>query len=339
MGPDHKQKGEGIGHVIKRAKSVMSLECKIKVLDELADGKSKSAVARQFGVNESTIRSIKSCEKAIRTSVASGTNTSLKVSYVARDPNIEKMEKALNIWMEDQAQKKMPVNIHHIRDKAKRIYRALANKSGADPKKFQASRGWYENYKKRYYLRDVKVTKNEELAPCEATLGKVLIEVINDSTVADEISQILAQVEHSDDEKLDGMGINKTPHLVELQSENLGNEDLREPNASSSNSEEDKKDNVGEKTLITLANINELLTIASDLTNKALEVDPFMERSLTFKKFVNDALWPYKELQRNLQSIVTMPVCHILKVEMSASEESNCEMSSEDNVNLNLSLT
>ncbi|XP_053145978.1 tigger transposable element-derived protein 1-like isoform X2 [Hemicordylus capensis] len=158
MAPKRVRKGEE-GAVAKRPRHVMSLGDKIKVLDCLREGQSSSMVGRLFGVSESTIRNIKKTEAAIRVSVANGTPSSRKVSYMPRDPNIEKTEKALNIWMEDQTQKKFPLSARMICNKARKIYRHLVESSGeGDPEKFQASKGWFENFKKRFSLHNVKLS-------------------------------------------------------------------------------------------------------------------------------------------------------------------------------------
>lgn len=92
----------------KRQKTVMPLIKKIELLDKLKCGESIASVAKLVNVNESTIRYIKKNEENIRRSVREGTCQSAKVPSVCRDINIEKTEKALNVWIEDQSQKKVP---------------------------------------------------------------------------------------------------------------------------------------------------------------------------------------------------------------------------------------
>jgi hypothetical protein len=87
---------------LKRKKKVMHLSEKIKALDRLATGESASAVGRHYGINESRVRSIKENEKAIRISVACSAPISAKTVSQVRYKTIEQMEKALNLWIEDQ---------------------------------------------------------------------------------------------------------------------------------------------------------------------------------------------------------------------------------------------
>ena len=83
----------------------MSLSQKVELLDRLSRGESAASVGRHFSVNESIVRCIKKNKKAMRESVAASTVTSTKVVTQAKDIHIETMEKALNVWLEDNAQK------------------------------------------------------------------------------------------------------------------------------------------------------------------------------------------------------------------------------------------
>ena len=94
------------------------------MLDSLSRGLSKAEAGRHFGGNESSIRTIHKCEAASRASVASGGDTSAKVSFMPHDTNIVKMESP-NIWIEDQGQKSVPLCTQWIRQKGKRIYTHL----------------------------------------------------------------------------------------------------------------------------------------------------------------------------------------------------------------------
>ena len=75
-----------------------------------------------FGLNEATIRTIKINEISIRQSVISGTKLSVKSSSYTRDTAREKREKALIIWLEDNAQKQIPVDGNNIKQQALRLY-------------------------------------------------------------------------------------------------------------------------------------------------------------------------------------------------------------------------
>lgn len=151
----------------KRKKTVMTLGEKIKVLDALRTGESASAVGRRFNINESTVRSIKKQEKLIRESVAASTPVSAKVVSQVRNKCLEKTENALSIWLEDMSQKRIPISSALIRAKARKIFEHM--KSDSDSSfDFQASKGWLENFKKRYNLHNIKLTGESASADHDA---------------------------------------------------------------------------------------------------------------------------------------------------------------------------
>jgi hypothetical protein len=83
----------------------MALSSKIELLDKLSKGESSVSVANH--VNESTVRSIKKSEEKIRHSVSESAPIAAKICSVTRDVRIEKMEEALNVWIEDQMWKQI----------------------------------------------------------------------------------------------------------------------------------------------------------------------------------------------------------------------------------------
>ena len=107
--------------VPKRSKAVLKLSEKVKVLDKLRNGMSVAAVGREFKINESTVRSIRKKEVEIRNSVKESAPDSTKVTSVVRDINIEKMEKRLNLWIEEMVRvRKSRVDSYALRKKALR---------------------------------------------------------------------------------------------------------------------------------------------------------------------------------------------------------------------------
>lgn len=151
---------------VKRSRKVMTLEKKLNVLDRLACGESAASIARELRVNESTIRTIKRSDAAIRASVARGQSKNSKVRYVHRDRNLERMERALNVWIDEQVQKGVPLITHMICEMARQFYKVYVEKYGTYDKdstngnlkelNFKASKGWFENFKKRYSMQKVK---------------------------------------------------------------------------------------------------------------------------------------------------------------------------------------
>ena len=102
---------------------------------------------------------------------------------------MEMMEKALMIWIEDNTQKRMPLDGNVIRYKAVKIFNHLKETRPAPAlpsqpstsqqsfeqqtpiREFSGSKGWFENFKKRFSLHNVKL--QGETASADEAAAKV----------------------------------------------------------------------------------------------------------------------------------------------------------------------
>lgn len=139
-----------------RPKSVMNLASKLKILNLIEGGEKIAAIARKFCVNESTIRNIRDNKDKIRRSAA-GLGQHAKCLKVVRRENLEKMEEMLLVWIQDLVHKKIPLSTATIRTQAKKYHEYLNEKYGRD-EVFNASKGWFENFKMRYSFHSLKFT-------------------------------------------------------------------------------------------------------------------------------------------------------------------------------------
>ncbi|XP_006881963.1 PREDICTED: tigger transposable element-derived protein 1-like [Elephantulus edwardii] len=153
--PENNKGEERKGKKVKRVRKVMSLAKKMRVLEMLQNGESCTAVGRIFGVNESTIRTIKKNEKAIRGSASRGTPESLRNTYITRNANLERMERELHEWLMEQKRNNQPLSVYIIRQRASQKCK-LRFESGDKSIKFIASNGWLDRFKKRYSFYENK---------------------------------------------------------------------------------------------------------------------------------------------------------------------------------------
>jgi len=107
---------------IKRMKKFISIAEKINILDCLKKNERPSSIAKTFNLNEATIRTIQKNENNIRSTVLVGSSISTKITARIRSVIIEKMERALMIWIEDCNDKNIPMGKNIIQKKAQRIY-------------------------------------------------------------------------------------------------------------------------------------------------------------------------------------------------------------------------
>lgn len=179
----------------KHSRKSISLQTKIKVLDRLAKGQSYAFVGRKFNLSDSTVRTIKRKEESIRAAVTRGTSVSTKSASYARNPLLEKMEKALMIWIEDNTKKHIALDNNIIREKALHLYNLLQMQepSTSTPKKkqeFTASSGWFYLFAKRQGLRNVHIKGESASADTEsaAAFPAVLKSIVEEGGyVADQV--------------------------------------------------------------------------------------------------------------------------------------------------------
>ncbi|XP_028658970.1 tigger transposable element-derived protein 1-like [Erpetoichthys calabaricus] len=179
MAPKHAPSSKA-GAEPKRQRTMMTIAEKVKLLDMLKEGRTYAAVARQYGVNESTVRYIKKEEANIRKTATITFQKSAKRMVTARNKTIVRMESALAVWIADCRKKNITLDSNIIQTKAKSLYETFAAKEPEDdsgdreeeeedpqpgtssdsPRKkrqFSASKGWFAKFQKRYGLKSVSL--------------------------------------------------------------------------------------------------------------------------------------------------------------------------------------
>lgn len=145
-----------------RKRKILTLEVKLAIVKAIENGEKLSVLARRHNINESSIRRIKLNAEKIKSSVACSTPLSSKTTKKIRNSVIEKTEKLLSLWIEDQNQKRMAISSGIIRSKALSIFDHLKKEeqssSNSGDLQFSASKGWFERFKRRQNLHNIKLT-------------------------------------------------------------------------------------------------------------------------------------------------------------------------------------
>ncbi|GFY34280.1 tigger transposable element-derived protein 1 [Trichonephila clavipes] len=147
----------------KHQRQSISLETKIAILYRLGKGEGSTAIGKHFNLGESTVRAIKKNESTIRKSVISGTKLSTKFASCTRDVLLERTERAIAIWIEEQVQRRIPVSGYLIQEKALQFYKSMKQSepsisTSQAGKEFSASKGWLTGFLKRNALHNIKIT-------------------------------------------------------------------------------------------------------------------------------------------------------------------------------------
>ena len=159
----------------KRQRRSWSLDDKMKMIRAVDAGSSYVQVAREFNTNESTVRTVvKNREEVTKHFSEALPRSAVYVTRVTKDPFLQSTEKAVFVWLQDCYAKSLPVASKHIMVKAKSVHTALMDRSDMDAaakeqfSNFHASRGWLQNFIKRYDLSNKVVSGESASADKEA---------------------------------------------------------------------------------------------------------------------------------------------------------------------------
>ena len=161
MAPQSKKTSASTKKTPSRARSVMNIADKLKILDLIDNGEKIAAIARRFQVNESSIRTIRDNKDRIRNS-SLNLGQHAKFVKVVRGNILEKTEEMLLIWIQDLMHKSIPVSTAAIRSQA-RLFHDYLNEKCEKKESFNSSKGWFENFKTRYSLHNIKFTGMRKL--------------------------------------------------------------------------------------------------------------------------------------------------------------------------------
>ena len=198
----------------KKKKRYLTVSEKVRLLDLLKSGKRYSEVAKQYGLNESTVRYIKKDEENIRKTAALSFNKDTKRLVKGQNKTVIRMENALSVWIQDCRTKKINIDTNVIRAKAKALYDTMVPEGGAEggdddpqddddnaeevddpqpsssgqststpsgqstttpsPRGFVASKGWFDRFRRRFGLQSVAL--HGEAASADEPAAKRYVE-------------------------------------------------------------------------------------------------------------------------------------------------------------------
>ncbi|XP_026474799.1 tigger transposable element-derived protein 1-like [Ctenocephalides felis] len=145
--------------VKKRVRKSITMEVKSKILKLKDRGYSTSSIGRELNLSRTTVQTILKDKEKLLTALPSVSSNSTIIRK--RNALIYEMEKLLYNWIQDQTQRRVPLSLAIIQNKALSIINTLQNKRGEnnsdESKCFSASRGWFMRFKTRYSLHNIRV--------------------------------------------------------------------------------------------------------------------------------------------------------------------------------------
>lgn len=136
----------------------ISLETKMQVIRRLDSGERQSQISAALNLATSTIRTIlKNKEKILSSATATTSSSATRITR-SRNNIIEEMEKRLSIWIDDEIERNMPLSQSIIMEKARRIFNYIQAEASDISETFVASRGWFNRFRHRNNLHNIKIT-------------------------------------------------------------------------------------------------------------------------------------------------------------------------------------
>lgn len=160
-----KPQSDCAGNKPKKQRSAITTEEKLQIIRLFEDGKILTAIARQINRPISTVNTI--VKDRVRIVESTKGVFTLKDTIITKKRlgPIEEMEKLLFHWIKDRTQKQIPLSFLIIQKKARTLHKDLQEISGISSAEntFKASAGWFERFKKRTSLHNIKITVRQEV--------------------------------------------------------------------------------------------------------------------------------------------------------------------------------
>lgn len=162
-----------------RSHKLLSIESKLSIIRRSESGESFASIGRSLEVSRSTICSIVKNKNKIEEYVQKCGNISSKIVSKRHGVVMDRMEKSLTMRIEDQHQKGVPVSLSIIQAKALSLHKDWKKRlNDTSTTEFTASHGWFEKFKTRSSLHNIKFTG--EAASADKTAASEFISTFSD---------------------------------------------------------------------------------------------------------------------------------------------------------------
>lgn len=179
-----KRKSDSSDGSASKKRKAITMEVKMDIIKRSEKGETPTNVGRSLGLSRSTVATILKDKERIVEHVKGSAPMKATVITKQRSGLIIEMERLLVLWLEDQNQRRIPVSLMVIKEKAKRLFEALKKEKGegSESEEFVASRGWFMRFKARANYHNLKVqgeaASGDEKAASE--FPKALAEIIKE---------------------------------------------------------------------------------------------------------------------------------------------------------------
>ena len=144
----------------KKKRKSLNLEVKLGILKRHEGGEGPNSIARALGLAQSTVSTIIKNASAVKKAGETCTTLMAKTTTRHREKIWDEMERLLKLWIDDQSRRRMPLSTSAVSTKALSIWDDLKKKgyTTKEDTTFNASKGWFDRFRVRAALHNVKLT-------------------------------------------------------------------------------------------------------------------------------------------------------------------------------------
>nr|XP_033817050.1 tigger transposable element-derived protein 1-like [Geotrypetes seraphini] len=280
-----KRKSDASAGDASKKRRTITIEQKVEIIKRSERGETPSFIGKALGYSRSTIGTILKDKVRIMDYVKGYAPMKATVITKQRSGLIIKMEKLLIIWLEDQNQRNIPISLSLVQAKARSLFSDLkAHKENDEcDEEFVASRGWFNRFKVRANLHNIKV--QGEAASADVRDARVFPEQFKN--IIEEGGYTPDQIFNVNETGLFWKKCLKKTYILKEEKSTPGHKALKEENG--------KLDTPEQKKFMTKELAEAFRLIEAGMA-KLEEQDPNTERFTKVYRAVNEDLSCYKTI-------------------------------------------
>lgn len=147
------------GDKAKKSRKSIGLDIKLNIVTRHEGGEGVNSIARALGLSQSTVSTVLQKKVQVKQQANQVTNLHKHTTTRNREPIMEKLERLLRLWIEDHTHRRMPLSTQLVTTKALSLWEDLKPEFNiGETVSFKASKGWFERFKHRGSLHNLKVS-------------------------------------------------------------------------------------------------------------------------------------------------------------------------------------
>lgn len=173
-----------LGKQPKKMRKSLALDVKLDILRRHDDGQRTGEISKVLNLANSTVSTVLKNKDAIRNAAENVSDISAKRITKTRDNVMEETERLLTLWVNDINRRSGSLAVSAVQEKALSLFEDCKKRLGGPDYNvsFTASHGWYERFKIRANIKQVK--KQGEAASADVKAAENYVEALKEKITA-----------------------------------------------------------------------------------------------------------------------------------------------------------